>query len=258
MPVLTLPARPAAVAPAREWRALGLAALLLLAWDFSGLDIVLSHWFGDASGFAWRDRWLTASLLHTGGRWVGLAMLALLVINLWRPQPFASRLDRSERAWWLLVTLACAFVIPLIKRHSLTSCPWSLAEFGGTARWVSHWAFGVADGGPGGCFPSGHASSAFALLGGYHALRGKHPRAARWWLASVLLGGVLFAGVQLVRGAHFLSHSLWTGWLCWAIAAASHHAFQGYRRRQQNAAEPQLAAAPQEQPACGRYSTSPP
>ena len=39
-----------------------------------------------------------------------------------------------------------------------------LAEFGGVAQHVSHWSLGVLDGGPGHCFPSGHASSAFAFF----------------------------------------------------------------------------------------------
>ena len=72
---------------------------------------------------------------------------------------------------------------------SATSCPWDLAQFGGVARHVSHWALGVLDGGSGRCFPAGHASAGFAFLGGYFALRHKAPTAARWWLAGAFAGG---------------------------------------------------------------------
>jgi membrane-associated PAP2 superfamily phosphatase len=34
----------------------------------------------------------------------------------------------------------------------------------------------------------------------------------------ILAVGLVFAGSQLVRGAHYLSHSLWTGWICLALA----------------------------------------
>jgi membrane-associated PAP2 superfamily phosphatase len=29
--------------------------------------------------------------------------------------------------------------------------------------------------------------------------------------------GLLFGLVQTLRGAHYPSHTLWTGWICWAV-----------------------------------------
>ena len=54
------------------------AAAAIAAWDASGLDLVVSTWFGDRSGFAWRDHWLTRELLHDGGRSLAWALFALL------------------------------------------------------------------------------------------------------------------------------------------------------------------------------------
>ncbi len=110
----------------------------------------------------------------------GVALL--LVLNLVRP--LWPRQTAQERWVWLAGTIACVLLIPLLKRHSLTSCPWDMAEFGGVARYVSHWHIGIVDGGPGRCFPSGHASSAFAFLSGWFALRRAYPRAARAWAAG--------------------------------------------------------------------------
>jgi hypothetical protein len=50
------------------WLLAGL--LVLVAWEASGGDLWLAQHFGDATGFAWRDAWLTSSLLHNGGRWL--------------------------------------------------------------------------------------------------------------------------------------------------------------------------------------------
>jgi membrane-associated PAP2 superfamily phosphatase len=94
-----------------------------------------------------------------------------------------------------------------------------LAEFGGAARHLSHWRWGVADGGPGHCFPSGHAVSAFAFFGLYFLWRGHDAGRARILLWAVLGVGLLFGSAQLVRGAHYPSHTLWTAWLCWTISA---------------------------------------
>ena len=86
---------------------------------------------------------------------------------------------------------------------------------------VSHWAWGVFDGGAGHCFPSGHAAGAFCFLSGYFLLRAHRPRLARVWLAGTLLAGVLFGLAQTLRGAHYPSHTLWSAWLCAALCVAA-------------------------------------
>jgi membrane-associated PAP2 superfamily phosphatase len=40
-------------------------------------------------------------------------------------------------------------------------------------------------------------------------------------LGLVLLFGAVFAWAQLARGAHYASHSLWSAWLCAALAAVA-------------------------------------
>ncbi len=211
------------------WCASLLAVLLL--WDVSGLDLNVMRAFAGAAGFALRDHWVTTLVLHQGGRAVGWITLAALVLQLWRPLPFARDLPLAERRWWLATSLLCLLAISLFKHASLTSCPWSLAEFGGTARFVPHWQLGTADGGDGGCFPSGHASAAFSFLAGYFALRERHAVAARRWLLGVLTLGLVFGAGQTLRGAHYPSHTLWTAWICLALTLTAHHDWQALRRR---------------------------
>ena len=38
--------------------------LLLLAWDYSGLDLAMAQWFGSISGFALESHWLWRNVLH--------------------------------------------------------------------------------------------------------------------------------------------------------------------------------------------------
>lgn len=208
------------------------AALLiaLLGWDASGLDLALARLYGDAGGFAWREHPLPRAVLHDGGRLASAVVLALLAWNVWRPLRCCASLARSQRAWWLCTVVLSMLLVTALKRLSLTSCPWSLADFGGSARWVSHWAWGVADGGGGRCFPSGHASAAFAHLAAWFALRERHARAAHAALVLTVVLGSIFGWGQMVRGAHFASHTLWTAWICWTAAALSWHAWQWARR----------------------------
>ena len=195
---------------------IALAALVL--WEWFGGDLPAAHVYGTATGFALRDAWLTSTLAHAGGRILGWCVLAFLVVDAWRqwlPGPV-----RAERMRWLVATIVCLLFIPLIKRYSQTSCPWDLAEFGGTAHYAPHWLRGVVDGGPGHCFPSGHAVAAFAFFSGYFLLRRHTPTLARTWLGAVLMLGFAFGWAQLARGAHYPSHTLWSAWLCWAVCVA--------------------------------------
>ena len=195
------------------------ALLLLLAWDASGTDLTVMRSVGSRAGFEWRDIWFTRTLLHEGGRWLAWGLLLLLIVDAMRP--LLAGPSRATRARWIGVLLAGVLLVPSIKRLSATSCPWDLAEFGGVARYVGHWQWGVVDGGPGHCFPSGHAVAAFAFFAIYFLWRDHRPTAARWWLVGVVLVGGAFGWAQLVRGAHYPSHTLWSVWLCWALCVAA-------------------------------------
>lgn len=208
-----------------------LAALVfVIAWDFSGLDLPLTRLFGDSHGFAWREHWLTAGLMHDGVRQLAWLVFGVLLVGIWRPPAMLRSLTRRERIWWVGTTLLCIALIPILKRASWTSCPWSLAEFGGgDASYVSHWALNLRDGGSGGCFPSGHASTAFGFIAGWFVLRRRTPNLARAWLVLTVAVGLACGWVQMMRGAHYASHSLWTAWICWAVAVLSFHLLRDWR-----------------------------
>ena len=216
------------------WRrdlAITLGCLFLLTlWEFSGLDLPLVRLFGSADGFHWRDAWLTSTLAHEGGRTLGWAVLIWQLVHaLWvRPKPMTP--GKRERVFWLGVAVANIVFVPALKRVNLSSCPWEMSEFGGAAHYVPHWLLGVYDGGPGHCFPSGHAIAAFGFFGLYFLWRPYRPALARLLLGLVFAFGAAFGLAQMARGAHYLSHTLWTGFICWTLCVA---ADQLARRRTQ-------------------------
>ena len=201
--------------PARLWVGTVVSLLCVLIWDAAGQDLALARLFASASGFALRDHWLLVRALHEGARSAAWLVMLILAIAVWWPMGVLRPVHRSQRVQLVASALLALVVINVFKYASNTSCPWDLAEFGGVAQYVSHWALGTIDGGGGRCFPAGHASAGFAFVGGFFALRPSQPQAARWWLGAALLAGFVLGGAQQVRGAHFLSHTLWTGWLCW-------------------------------------------
>ncbi|CAN5453427.1 hypothetical protein BH11PSE7_BH11PSE7_24730 [soil metagenome] len=211
------------------------ALALLAAWDSSGLDMALAHLSGGPAGFALRDNWLLENVLHEGARKLSWAALVLLCVAVWWPVGPLRLLAQNRRAELAVSTLAAVLGIVLLKAMNHTSCPWDLVDFGGVARYLSHWAMPAGgDGGGGRCFPAGHASSGFAFVGGYFVFRNVNPAVARTWLACSLVAGLLLGIGQQLRGAHFMSHTLWTGWICWAIAWAvdmAWNASQNYSAR---------------------------
>lgn len=145
-----------------------------------------------------RDAWGLTVLGHEGLKWTMLGVWAACLA--WRP------LRRGA----LLMAVA-ALSVTLLKQSSPYSCPWDLVEWGGAA----------VPPGPGRCLPAGHPVSGFMLFGLYFALRPERPRAARAALLAAWVVGLAAGAVQVARGAHFVSHVLWTAWAAWAVTLAA-------------------------------------
>lgn len=199
-----------------------LMTLALLVWDLAGLDLALAQWFGGPAGFALQDHWFLTQVMHDGARRAAWVLLLSLSLGVWWPWGGLEHIDLRRRLQLAATCLLAVSVVSALKSLNHTSCPWDLSEFGGVAHYASHWRllFG-ADGGTGRCFPAGHASAGFAFIGGYFAFRHVAPARARGWLLGAVLAGLVLGLTQQLRGAHFMSHTLWTGWLCWCVAWAA-------------------------------------
>jgi membrane-associated PAP2 superfamily phosphatase len=208
---------PASATPVRLYSLVAL--MLLLGWDASGLDLWMARLFGSVAGFPAVSHWFWRGVMHEPMRNLGWLLELALLVGIFRPFGPLKRLPLPRRLQLALAPLVALVAVSGIKLHTLTSCPWDLKEFGGVATHVSHWALGVADGGNGGCFPAGHASAGFAFVAGFFVFRHTMPRLATRWLLGALCAGLLLGLAQQVRGAHFMSHTLWTAWICWVVAA---------------------------------------
>lgn len=203
--------------------------LCLLAWDFSGLDIGLMQLIGDRDGFKFRDHWWLETVLHTRAKQLAIVVYAGLLVMVWWPQSMFRQWTRWQRSEIVVGCTLSLITISTLKSFSLTSCPWELQAFGGTAVHVSHWLWGLADGGSGHCFPGGHVSSVFAFLGLALPWLESDSTAQRQTglrlLGAVLAMGFVLGLTQTLRGAHFPSHTLWTGFICWTVVLANHVVF---------------------------------
>jgi membrane-associated PAP2 superfamily phosphatase len=204
-------------------------ALVFLGWEASGGDMLLAGWAGTAGGFALRDTWLLSNVMHEGARRLAWALALGLCLGVWWPLGPLRALAMSRRLQLAGSVLVSVLAVSAFKSFNPAFCPWDLAAFGGKAQPVSHWLLWVRPAGGGGhCFPAGHASAGFGFIGGWFVFRRPAPALARRWLVAALVAGLLLGLSQQWRGAHFMSHTLWSGWLCWCIAWALDLAHRRY------------------------------
>lgn len=206
---------------------------LTVVWDASGADLSVMRWLGDAQGFALRDHWWLSTIGHDGAKRLAVLVFVGIVWMVFRPMGIWRQMPRTQRLEIVVGITLSLLVVTAIKRFSMTSCPWELEAFGGIASHVSHWAWGVTDGGSGHCFPGGHASSALAFLAlslpWLASTEHHHRRTGQKLMVAILVLGLVLGAIQTLRGAHYPSHTAWTALICAAVAWVNHRLFASYR-----------------------------
>lgn len=226
----------------------------VIAWigRATDIDLILADAFYDvATGtFPWRHAWLAEtfshgilkSLLTVAGAYCILAA----AVDAFRPRAQRTPLERLRLRVVALSAVLVPGVISTLKQASGAHCPWDLARYGGSEPYLRLFDGlppGVA---PGHCRPAGHASSALWLVSLRVLWLPSRPgRARRMGLAALLFGGLL-GWMQQLRGAHFLTHTLWSTWLACALVLAIVVVLQRQALRQGDAAHAAAAEAVEE------------
>jgi membrane-associated PAP2 superfamily phosphatase len=218
-----LGARQAAIACA--W--LGVTALVIL-WigRATDLDLMLADAVYDTAtgAFPWRHAWLTDTFSHVILKGLLTLAAAWFILaagfDLWRPRPGRDALDRLRLRVVGLSAVLVPLVISMLKQASVAHCPWDLARYGGDQPYLRLFdalPLGVP---AGHCLPAGHASTALWLVALCVYWLPSRPVVARRVAALALLLGGLVGWMQQLRGAHFLTHTLWSTWIACAVVLA--------------------------------------
>lgn len=210
------------------WRELRRPLMLFvpLAIVFAATDIDVSiarALFFDSAQGKWlgAHNWWIESFLHTGGRWairgVVATAIAVWVVSICKPK---YRQLRRPAAYFIVASVLGIGIVGLLKTITNVDCPWDLAPFGGKFPLVDLFADRPDALRRGHCFPAAHASSGYALVALYFALREHRRHWAKIALVFGIVCGVAFGLAQQSRGAHFMSHDLWSAFLIWLVAAS--------------------------------------
>jgi membrane-associated PAP2 superfamily phosphatase len=212
----------APLAPVRWLIVPALLALLLIVLDqTTDLDLTISRAVYDdrAHAFALRSRfWLDVVMHHwakyavaTLGFLVGAGLVLSYVVRAWK----------TYRPLLLFMVVAMALAplsVALGKAASARHCPWDIDEFGGLVPYARIFDTVGPDIPAGHCFPAGHASTGFALMAFYFvAFSLRRHKAARYALLAGVSAGLVLGFGRVLQGAHFMSHVLWSGLLCWMV-----------------------------------------
>ncbi|WP_374694341.1 phosphatase PAP2 family protein [Janthinobacterium sp. J1-1] len=108
----------------------------------------------------------------------------------------------------------------LLKRRSRSHCPWDIDQFGGTVPYYRLLEFMPDFVIAGNCFPAGHASGGLWLISLCVFWLPAEPKKAILAGVAGLAVGLTMGISQQLRGAHFLSHTLWSIWFAAALILA--------------------------------------
>ncbi len=214
------------------WPALAALAGAFLLFEFTSLDLAVQDHLYDFEKARW---WVDAknvrgrTLFYTGPKAViiliGLVLLALAV----GPASWRARFSFAEPAranlYVAFLTLASvpAFIGQL-KAVTNVFCPSEIRTYGGDVPYVrvlECYPAGDLPNRRGRCFPAGHASGGFALLGLAGLARTKRARTIS--IVSALGTGGTMGCYQMAKGSHYLSHTVITALIAWIF-------FIGWRR----------------------------
>jgi membrane-associated PAP2 superfamily phosphatase len=212
------------------WLTLLLLGGSLLLFEFTDTDLWLQdHFYNQAT-----HRWLVDEnepvarfLFYRGPKalvWIiGVIVLAFAA----GPARWRDGLRLQSRGLWLavLVIVTVPAIAGVGKWTTNVFCPSEIRRYGGDVTYVKLCSPFPANDRParrGSCFPAGHASGGFAMMG---LLMVRATR--RWRVAAVAAGlafGWLMGGYQMLKGAHYLSHTVTTMLVAWLVVMLWRHA----------------------------------
>jgi membrane-associated PAP2 superfamily phosphatase len=204
----------------------------LALFEFTSLDVIVQDHCFD---FAER-RWIVDGnaplgrvLCYDGPKAVIFAIAAALLALAFGPSRWRERLRIGRRGLFIgILTLA---TVPALagfgKSTTNTFCPSEIRRYGGDVPYVKLFAaypIGDRPARAGHCFPAGHASGGFALVGLAWLCTSRRMR-----IGAVAIGlalGWRMGGYQMLKGAHYLSHTVTTMLLAGVVALLWHRALR--------------------------------
>jgi membrane-associated PAP2 superfamily phosphatase len=210
--------------------------MLAFVYPRTRLDASLIQPFYDAHTlvFPLKNDSFLDNVMHKGLRnlmiVISLTMLGLWIFGLKIWSSVSKNLNdihwlkvyHRQYLWIFVAMVISTSAISVLKHLSIHSCPWDIMAYGGKEPWIPLFGNLPTGAKSGHCFPGGHASGGFALIAIYFGFRDSLPKLAKAGLIFGMVFGFAMGWGQMMRGAHFMSHNLWTAWIVWMLLLAQY------------------------------------
>lgn len=199
------------------------AVIFVVIAQFTNLDMKIEDYYYDAQThqFIWKNSWFAKQFMHVYVKDLmvifGFLFIATALIDLVRPIKTMHNWTRIRMRFVALAAILIPSIISSAKQLSVVHCPWDVQRYGGTAPYLKLFDLIPAHLEAGHCFPAGHASTGLWLAAFCVFWLPHNPRKAFAVFSAGLGVGFALGWVQQMRGAHFLSHTLWSMWITSAI-----------------------------------------
>lgn len=192
------------------------AVLALVFVLFPQIDLTVSSWFYDPLSRSWPlEHHPLSDSIYALFRYVPYVLVPVLLITV--ALTFVKGgIEKAQRKVWVFV-LASLLAGPGVLVHGVfketfdRARPRQVEDFGGKSGFTP--AFVISDQCEKKCasFVSGHAAMGFWIMALAWVFRRRS-----WLWAGIIVGGVVSA-VRIVQGGHFLSDTIFAGFVCYFV-----------------------------------------
>jgi len=195
----------------------------LITFQFTTLDLAVQDLFYNFYNSSWllsnKDNWILHFILYSGEKKLilifGISVVLALIF-------FRKNKMVSDYKSGLMIVAFSLIVVPFtvgqLKGSTNMPCPCQLERYGGKfmeSKLFSCYPSDFIQPEKAKCYPAGHASGGFALMGLYFLFKTK--RNKRLALAGAFLTGWVTGLYKMMIGDHFLSHTITTMLLAWIL-----------------------------------------
>lgn len=190
---------------------------LLLAVYWFELDFIIADYIYGQFEWKFKQSFIVEGLLHKFTRIMLIAIYLGIIYKLIKKVLKAVDPSGTYNLFILILAIGSSvIVVSVAKRFMDVDCPWDLIRYGGDKPFFPLFEYNSQNLPSAHCFPASHASVGFswiALFFYFEVMKSKLKFKA---LGLVLFMGSVFGFAQQLRGAHFISHDLWSYLICLA------------------------------------------
>jgi membrane-associated PAP2 superfamily phosphatase len=197
--------------------------LTFFLFEVTDWDIRIQQLFFNAESGRWlidSEQPMLRLLFYDGPK----TLLILLALSLLVAIPIRPKPSRRALCLAVLTLMLVPLSVSSLKATTNMPCPKAISSFGGSIypiKVLERYPPGSLPSVRQRCFPAGHASGGFALIG--LLFLSNKPKIRRRIVCLAIVAGSFMGGYKMLIGDHFMSHTLITFCISWLVVGVLGH-----------------------------------